>query len=145
MRIFRAVPPHRTFLTVALLLAAGAAQAELAVETWGVARQCTHAGTVKIAKADEEAAVIRIDLSALRKSAKIRRARLLVGREPIDGSDAEAAVSCEVFSLTAPYQAGAPRLDSRRITHLNTMTPGAGSDHDYDQCDAGPFPCRTKH
>ena len=117
MRIFRTVPPHRTFLAVAWLLAAGgAAQADLAVETWGVGRRCTHAGTVKIAKADGDAAVIRIDLSALPKSAKVRRARLLAVREPMDGSDAEAVISCEVFALTAPYQAGgAPRLEAKPL------------------------------
>ena len=117
MRSFRAVLPNRSWLVLAWLLAAGGpAQGELAVETWGTGRRCTHPGTVKIGKADAGAAVIQIDLSALPKAAKIRRARLLVEREPIDGADAEAIIPCEIFPLTAPYPAGGmPRLEAKAL------------------------------
>ena len=102
---------------VACLLAGCApAAADVKIETWGTGQQGSHPKTVTIADAPDKAAVVRIDLSALPKAARIRRARLLVRRDPIDGSDVEALVACEIRPLRAPYQAGAePSLGEKAL------------------------------
>jgi hypothetical protein len=71
---------------------------------------------IGVEKLGDGRAVLRFDLSWLPKQARVYRARLLVEREPIDGSYPEALKPIEIYPLTAAYQKGAaPQADSRPL------------------------------
>jgi len=110
MKSLRAYPLRPVCWLALICLLAAALPASVSfsesVETWSVDRRCSHPGTIKVTDADAGAAVVEIDLSALPKGAKVHRARLLVQREPVDGSDEEAMIPCQVFPLRARYRPG---------------------------------------
>jgi len=93
-----------------LFAASDPARAGTIVQTWAVEGKATHPGTIRITDAGGGAA-IQVDLSALPAAARILRARLLVERAAIDGSDAEAMIRPEVFVGEKPLPIAGPWFD----------------------------------
>ncbi|KPK84283.1 MAG: hypothetical protein AMJ81_06045 [Phycisphaerae bacterium SM23_33] len=91
---------------LAMFLTAGAAQAAVVVERWGISGHLQHPNTLLYELAGEAGTVMRFDLSALPKGTKVYRARLFFFRGGRYGSAFEVVpVRREGGSKDAPLKA----------------------------------------
>lgn len=110
----------RWFLLLALtglscLLLPGPAPADDTVlETWTVTDRGRHPGALTVEAGPQGSSRIRVDLSGLDADTRIHSARLLIEREPLDGTRDEARVAIEILPEGVP-SAGTSRPGPLRL------------------------------
>jgi hypothetical protein len=87
---------------------------------WGKQPQAVAAGNeITVEDLGDGKAVLKFDLSAVPKGAKVYRASLLCQRRPLSPSDPQALADIEVYPLAALYQEGtAPKTDAKPLVLL---------------------------
>ena len=114
----------RLVWAVAIVAVFGASQTagEMVVDTWSAGRTGTRPGTVSIVKVESGEGVIRVDLSALPKGARIYRARLFVQRRAVDPTSPEALVRNEEY-VRLPEKVLARPEDARPVEDFSKRPP----------------------